>query len=184
MKYLPLIASLVCAICSAIFSFAAFAQDPVKPEAEAQKPAAEAAKPETAPERRPGEAPDPKILEGLFACIAEGLPEKWEKAWIVIRQTRRSADGKTRSFAADFFYATNANDRKGRPLKPCGADPVLEAVGALNDYLPESQQRWTAATFSFMSDGKFEAQYDFTQHKPAPAKPATKKPEAKKPAAS
>jgi len=180
MKYLSLPALLVTAMCS----FAAYAQDPQKPATEAEKPAAEAAQPETAPERKPGQPPDPKILEGLFACIAEGLPGDWKKTWFVIRQTKSSADGKTRSFAADFFYATNLNDRKGRPLKPCGADPVLEAVGALNDYLPDDQLRWTEATFSFMSDGKFEAHYDFTQHKPAPAKPANKKTTAKKPAAS
>ena len=88
MKYLPLLAPLVAAICT----FSANAQDPLKPAAEAEKPAAEAAKPETAPERMPGQPPDPKILEGLFACIAEGLPEKWEKAWIVIRETKRSAE--------------------------------------------------------------------------------------------
>ncbi len=174
MKYLPLLAPFV----AATFSFAAHAQDPIKPAAEAQKPAAEAAKSEPAPARQPGQEPDPKILEGLFACIAEGLPEGWKKTWFVIRETAQSKDGLERSFAADFFYATNVNDRKGRPLKPCGPDPVLEAVGALNDYLPENQQRWTGATFSFMRDGKFEAQYDYTQRKPAAKKPATKKPSA------
>lgn len=174
MKYLPLLAPFV----AATFSFAAHAQDPIKPAAEAQKPAAEAAKSEPAPARQPGQEPDPKILEGLFACIAEGLPEGWQKTWFVIRETAQSKDGLERSFAADFFYATNVNDRKGRPLKPCGPDPVLEAVGALNDYLPDNQQRWTGATFSFMRDGKFEAQYDYTQRKPAAKKPAAKKPAA------
>ncbi len=172
MKYVPLFAPLVAAICS----FAAYAQDPLKPAAEAQNPAAEAAKSEPAPARQPGQEPDPKILEGLFTCIAEGLPEGWKKTWFVIRETGRSKDGLQRSFAADFFYATNVNDRKGRPLKPCGPERVLEAVGALNDYLPENQQRWTGATFSFMKDGKFEAKYDFTPPRPAPAKPAARKP--------
>jgi hypothetical protein len=180
MKNLPLIAPLVIAI----FSVAAYAQDPPKPAAEAQKPPAEAAKSEPAPARRPGQEPDPKILEGLFACIAEGLPEGWKKTWFVIRQTAESADRLERSFAADFFYATNVNDRKGRPLQPCGPDRILEGVGALNDYLPENQQRWTGATFSFMRDGKFQAQYDYTPPKPTPIKPAAKKPAAKKPAAS
>lgn len=180
MKYLPPFVPLIVALCT----FSAYAQDPQKPAAEAEKPAAEAAKPEAAAERLPGQPPDPKILEGLFACIAEGLPEGWKKTWFVIRQTKVSADGKTRGFAADFFYAKNVNDRKGMPLTPCGVDPVLEAVGALNDYLPDNQQRWTGATFSFMGDGKFEAHYDFTPLKPAPAKPAAKKPAPKKPAAS
>jgi hypothetical protein len=174
MKNVPLFAPLV----AVIFSFAAYAQDPVKPAAEAQKPAAEAATPEPAPARQPGQEPDPKILEGLFACIAEGLPEDWKRTWFVIRETSQSKDGLERSFSADFFYATKVSDRKGRPLKPCGPDPVLEAVAALNDYLPENQQRWTGATFSFMRDGKFEAHYDYTKPKPAARKPAAKKPAA------
>jgi hypothetical protein len=180
MNYFPLSVPLIAALCT----FAAYAQDPQKPSAESEKAAAEAAKPEAAPERKPGQEPDPKILEDLFSCIAEGLPQGWKKTWFVIRQTKSSPDGKTRGFAADFFYATNVSDRKGRALKPCGPDRVLEAVGALNDYLPDSQKRWTGATFSFMSDGKFEAHYDFTPYKPAPAKPAAKKVTPKKPAAS
>ena len=157
---------------AAIFSVAAYAQDPLKPAVEAQKPAAEAAKAEPTPARQPGQEPDAKLLESLFTCIAEGLPEDWKKTWFVIRQTGGSKDGLQRTFAADFFYATNVNDRKGRPLKPCGPERVLEAVGALNDYLPENQQRWTGATFSFMRDGKFQAQYDYTRRKPAAKKPA------------
>ena len=168
-RLLPLV-PLAAALCA----FAAYAQDPQKPAAEAQKPAAEAVK--SAPEPQPGQEPDPKILEGIFACIAEGLPEGWKKTWFVISETGRSEDGKTRSYAADFFYATNLKDRKGRPLKPCGPERVLEGVGALNAYLPDGQQRWTGATFSFMSDGKFEAKYDFTPPRPAPAKPAARKP--------
>jgi hypothetical protein len=163
-------------LAAALCAFATYAQDPLKPAAEAEKPAVEAAKPEPAPARRPGQDPDPKILDGIFACIAEGLPEGWKKTWFVVKEIGRSKDGATRNFAADFFYATNVNDRKGRPLKPCGAEPVLEGVGALQDYLPDGQRRWTGATFSFMPDGKFEAKYDFTPPRPAPAKPVAKKP--------
>ena len=175
----------------ALCAFSAYAQDPQKPAAEAEKPAAEAekpaaeaAKPEPAPGPKPGDEPDPKILEGIFACISEGLPEGWKKAWFVIRETARNKDGSARSYAADFFYATNVNDRKGRPLKPCGPERVLEGVGALNDYLPDGQRRWTGATFTFLSDGKYDVKYDYTPPKPAAAKPAAKpvaKPAVKKP---
>ena len=165
-----LLPPLVVTLCA----FAAHAQDAAKPAADADKPAPEAAKPEPAPAPAPSQEPDPKILEGIFACIAEGLPQGWKKAWFVINETARSKDGAARSYTADFFYATNASDRKGRRLKPCGPERVLEGVGALNDYLPDGQRRWTGATFTFLSDGKFDVKYDYTPRKPA-AKPAAKK---------
>ena len=174
--------SLVPLLVFALSAPAAYAQDTQKAAAETEKPAAEAAKPEPAPapQPAPGQQPDPKILEGIFACLAEGLPKDWKKAWFVIRETARSKDGAARSYAADFFYATSVNDRKGKRLMPCGPEKVLEGVGALNDYLPDGQRRWTGATFTFLSDGKYDVKYDYTPRKPAPAKPAAKKPEAGK----
>ena len=169
------------------FALVARAQDPQKPEAKSEEVRPEPAKPEApaAPERAPGQEPDPAILEGIFACIVEGLPKDWKKAWFVIRETGRSKDGRARSFAADFFYAVNVNHTKGRPLKPCGPERVLEGVGALNEYLPDGQRSWTRATFTFLSDGKYDVNYDYTPRKPKPAakpeaKPAAKKPEASK----
>lgn len=133
----------------------------------------------------PGQPADPKIVEGIFTCLSQGLPKDWKKTWFVIRQTGADASGATREFEADFFVATSMTDRKGKPLVPCGSGPVLEGVMALNDYLLPSQRRWTGATFTFTSEGKFDAAYDYTPRKPAPAapeaKPATKP--AAKPAA-
>lgn len=159
---------------AALLAFAAHAQDPQKPEA---KPEAETGQePAAKPPPGPGQEPDPKILEGIMGCLAEGLPQGWKKAWFVVKEINRDESRATRQFEANFFYATNPKDAKGRRLQPCGAERVVEGVKALNDYLPGDQQRWTAATFTFMSDGKFEAKYDFTPPKPAAeaAKPAAK----------
>ena len=159
----------------ALFALAAQAQDPQKPAAE---PAPAAAVP------GPGQEPDPKIIEGIMACLGEGLPEDWKKAWFVISETgsnTRDAGGITRQFQANFFYATDPNETKGKSLKPCGANRIVDGVIALNDYLQPSQRRWTGVTMTFLVDGRYEATYDYTVHKPAPAaaksaaKPATKK---------
>jgi len=164
---LSLLAVLLAALCAP----AARAQ--IVPGTEAQKP-----KPV------PGEPADPKILEGIFTCLGKGLPAGWKKAWFVIHQTGADESGADRQFEAKFFFATDMVDTKGKPLVPCGSAPVLDGVIALNDYLRESQRRWTGATFTFTSDGKFNANYDYTPVKPAPAaatpaKPAAKKPESK-----
>ena len=124
--------------------------------------------------QKPEPAPDSKIMQQIFNCIAEGLPQDWKKAWFVITETRRNADGSARRFRASFFVATSVTDRKGKPLRPCGSEPVIEGVRALTDLLPEEQRRWTEATLSFTNDGKFEAKFDVTPRKPAAVKPAPK----------
>jgi len=164
---LPLLAVFLAALCAP----AAHAQ--TAPGTEAQKP-----------RPVPGQPADPKILEGIFTCLSKGLPANWKKTWFIIHQTGADASGAAREFEADFFFATDMVDTKGKPLVPCGSAPVLEGVMALNDYLRENQRRWTGATFIFTSEGRFDANYDYTPVKPAPAaapaasapaKPAAKK---------
>jgi hypothetical protein len=166
----PLFALLLAALCTS----AVHAQDAQNPAA---PPAVEAQKP------KPGDPADPQITEKMFNCLAPGLPKNWKKAWIVVNEIGRDEAGSSRNFEANFFFATSIKDSKGKKLTPCGADPVLEGVGALNDYLPENQRRWTGVTFTFTSDGKFDATYDYTPRKPAPAAPEPAKPAAKAKAA-
>jgi hypothetical protein len=142
-----------------------------------EKPAAES---KEAPKPAPGQEVDPAIIESIMTCLAAGLTPEWFKTWFVIRETKRNAAGTARQFEATFFVANKPDDNKGEPLQTCGAQQILEGVGALNGYLPEKQQRWTAATFTFFRDGRYNASYDYTPVKPA-AKPAAKpKPAAKK----
>jgi|SRR5579862_1465961 len=162
---LPLLAVFPAALCA----LAVHAQ--IAPGTEAQKP-----KPV------PGQPADPKIIENIFTCLGKGLPKNWKKTWFIIHQTGADASGASREFEAEFFFATDMVDTKGKPLVPCGSAPVLEGVMALNDYLRENQRHWTGATFTFTSEGKFDANYDYAPVKPAPAAPAAATPA--KPAAA
>ena len=129
----------------------------------------------------PGQEPDPAIIEGIMQCLAEGLTPQWFKTWFTIRETRRNDAGTARQYEAVFFVANSPSDEKGEPLSPCGPEKIIEGVGALNAYLPESQQRWTAATFTFYRDGRYAANYDYSAvPKPKPAAKAAAKPAAKK----
>ena len=147
--------------------------------AQAQDPKPAAASPE-AVKPGPGQEPDPKIIEGIMTCMAEGLPENWQKTWFVIRQIGVDPKDKSRKYEANFYFATQESDTKGERLQPCGAAKVLEGVSALNAYLPDNQKVWSGATFTFHRDGRYQANYDVTPFKPKPAakpaaKPATKK---------
>lgn len=175
--------SLAAFILGSALAFAAQAQDAKKPEPAADKPAAGAAQePAAKPERSPGQTPDPQIFENIITCLAAGLTPDWQKAWFVIREIDRNEAEGTRQFEGDFFYATSLKDRKGRRLKTCGPEQVIQSVAELNDYLTREQQRWTSATFTFTkADGKYDVKYDYTPFKPKPAAAApAAKPAAKK----
>ena len=153
----------------ALFAASAQAQAPQKPEVKS-----EAAKPEAAkPEPGPGQEPDPKIVEDIMTCLADGLPPDWQRTWFVITQIGSDASGKARDFAVVFFYATSDEDKKGKIMKTCDADVIVAGVGNLNVYLPEREKRWSAATFTFYRDGRYDVAYDQTPFKPR-AKPAAK----------
>ncbi len=104
-------------VLGALFTAAAQAQDPQKP---AEKPAAEATQePTSVPPPGPGQEPDPKIINDLMGCLAEGLTEDWKRAWIVIREADRDKTGNERIYVGTFFFATDTNDRKGKNLQVC-----------------------------------------------------------------
>jgi hypothetical protein len=173
---LPLFALLLVTLCAP----AAKAQAPQKPAEPQQQPDAKPAAEAEKPKPGPGQPADPEILGKIFACLNEGLPKDWKKTWFTIKEISRADEDRKRDFRADFFVATDLKDGKGKKFSPCGGEPVMEGVKALNDYLLESQQGWTGETFTFTREGgKFEATYDYTPLKPAPAKPAPK-PAAKK----
>jgi hypothetical protein len=155
--------SMIALVLGLLLAFAAQAQDPKKPAAGAAA--------QQAPAPGPGQEVDPKIIEGIMACLGQGLPEGWKKAWFVISEIGREADGSTRQYEGNFFYATDPDDRKGTPFKPCGANRVVDGVLALNAYLQPSQRRWTGVTMTFLIDGRYEAAYDFTPRAAAPIKP-------------
>lgn len=151
-------------------------------------------KPEAAQEASTG--PDPKIFDDIMSCLAEGLPADWKRAWFIVSEVGRDERSATRSFEANFFYATDATDTTGKRLRTCGPQRIVENIRALNAHLPDDQQRWTGATFVFMNDGKFQVTYDYSEFKRKPAadaapaeakpaaKPAAKSSSKKKPEAS
>jgi hypothetical protein len=148
-------------------------------QAQDQKPAAEAQSEAAKP--APGQEPDPKYIEGIIKCLAVGLTDDWQKTWIEVQQISRDSTLATRQFVAEFFLAKNVVDVRGERMRTCGDQSVLENIVALNAYLPESQRRWTSATFTFFRDGRYTVYYDYRPIKPAPAaKPAAKAPAKKK----
>jgi len=135
---------------------------------------------EKKPEPGPGQTPDPQIIEKIIDCLAEGLTPDWQKAWFVIKQTDRNAAEGTRQFEGDFFFATSTQDSKGKPLRTCGAERIVQGVSDLNDYLSKDKQDWTSATFTILRDGKYDVKYDYTPFERKPAATPAAKPAAKK----
>jgi len=102
-----------------------------------------------------------KAVERIYACMAQGLPKDWGRAWVVV--TELAGDSKERSFEGKFFYSLDRAGSKPLPLTPCDAQDVAQRVYALNEFLDYEKRQWKAATLVFTSDGKFELKYDYTK---------------------
>lgn len=103
--------------------------------------------------------PDAKTIQGIFDCLAVGLPQDWKKAWVVVSDLGEA--GKDRRFEGKFFYATSAADKAGKPLVPCDAQKVAKGVISLNTALAPDKRRWKEARLTYTIDGKFNLGYDY-----------------------
>jgi len=147
------------ALLAAALSLPAQAQTGLKPPAEISKPkaSAKAAPKPAADEENLGV----KAVERIFACVAEGLPKEWRRAWVIV--TEIAGDGKERSFEGKFFYSLDAGGAKPAELVPCDARRAAQGVYELNDFLEPEKRGWKVATLIFLSDGKFELKYDYAK---------------------
>ena len=127
---------------------------PAKP---ASKSAAKSAQKPAAQEDSDGV----KAVEKIFACVAEGLPKEWRRAWVIVSEL--SGDDKERSFEGKFFYSLDAAGAKPVALVPCNARETAQGVYKLNDFLDYEKRGWKVATLVFTSDGKFEIKYDYAK---------------------
>jgi len=104
--------------------------------------------------------PDAKDLQAIFDAFAGSLPEKWDSAWVVVKEVR-NRDG-ARDYAVDCMFREPGGDAAGKPIARCDRKIVFERVYALNRNLPDpKERRWTSATLVYMPDGKFQLNYGF-----------------------
>ena len=132
----------------------------VKPRASSAQPQKPAAEPQQGSAAEADSA-GVKALEGIFACVAQGLPGGWQRAWVTV--TELSGSSKERTFEAKFQVSLESVGEKRWDFVPCNARAVAEGVCGLNDFLEPEKRQWKVATLLFTQDGKFELKYDYTR---------------------
>lgn len=163
-----LVAAAICTTASWAQDKPAAGQPLAKPAAPAPKAGAKPAPAKTEkstpakPAATAGSKPDgERALQEIFACVAQGLPEGWQRAWVIV--TELSGDGKERTFEGRFQVSMEATGDKRWNFVPCNTRDVAEGVYRLNDFLEPEKRGWKVATLQFMRDGKFELKYDYTR---------------------
>lgn len=156
---MPGLQRILVAVFASAFALSAYAQAGLKPPTSAIKPKAAA----KAPQKPAAEEDNPGVqaVERIFACVAEGLPNDWRRAWIVV--TELSSGDRERNFEGKFHYSLDPEGANPLALVPCNARQVAEGVYALNDFLEHEKRQWKVATLVFTSDGKFELKYDYAK---------------------
>lgn len=162
------------ALCALLFAGGVWAQEKAATPAPSKsasrpsptKPAPAAARSE---QKTPAPTPAPsasetddgqKALEEIFACVQQGLPQGWQRAWVIVKELS-SDEGRERSFEARFQVSLERSGDKRWDFVPCNARDVGERVYRLNVYLEPAKRNWKSATLLFMSEGKFELKYDY-----------------------
>lgn len=157
------------ALCAGLLVPVAWGQD--KPAAPSvSKPQAAKPKAFTAAPRKPAAEPlrgsaaeadsaGVKAVEEIFACVAQGLPEGWQRAWVIV--TELSGNSQERTFEGRFQVSLESAGEKRWDFVPCNTRSVAEGVYGLNDFLEPAKRQWKVATLLFIHDGKFELKYDY-----------------------
>lgn len=151
----------IAALCASLGFPVAHAQDK-SPATGAPK----AAKPKPAPDPAPRssaaeDSAGVQAIEAIFACVAQGLPEGWQRAWVIV--TELSATGGERSFEGRFLVSLEPTGDQRWKFVPCNSLDVAQRVYALNDFLQPEKRQWKVATLLFTPEGKFELKYDYTR---------------------
>ena len=159
------------ALCAALIAPVALAQEKTstqgagKPQSAKPKPAGvQPQKPAAGAQQGASAEVDSagvKAIEAIFACVAQGLPEGWRRAWVIVSEL--SGGDKERTFEGRFFVSLEAKGEKRWDFVPCNAREVAERVYGLNDFLELEKRQWKVATLLFTHDGKFELKYDYTK---------------------
>lgn len=163
------------ALCATLLVPSSWAQDkpaqPIAPKPPAAKAtgkpraaSTESEKPQAASKQGSAaeeDSPGVQAVGEIFACVAKGLPDGWQRAWVTV--TELSGNGKERSFEGRFQVSLESDGDKRWDFVPCNARDVAERVYGLNDFLEPAKRQWKVATLLFMAGGKFELKYDYTR---------------------
>src|SRR5688500_6299279 len=101
---------------------------------------------------------DVGAVSAIFQCLAEGLPDNWGRAHVLVTLAEPGAwTGKVR-----YLVAPEGSPDKIDPLRPC--DPAVPAriLIKLRETLPQERQGWTGAQVEFVrANSSFRITYDY-----------------------
>ena len=98
-----------------------------------------------------------EVINEIFRCMAQGLPQDWASAQMIVDLERPGdSTGKVR-------YVVMRKDAEDKPelFTPCDTDGPPKALIALREREPVERRSWTTARLVLERDGKFRLNYDF-----------------------
>lgn len=98
-----------------------------------------------------------ETISEIFRCMAQGLPQDWASAHMIVDLERAGdSTGKVR-------YVAFRKDAADKPefFTPCDTDGPPKALMSLREQEPVERRGWTTARLVFERDGNFRLNYDF-----------------------
>jgi hypothetical protein len=97
-----------------------------------------------------------EVINEIFRCMAQGLPQDWASAHMIVDLERPGdSTGKVR-------YVVFRKDATDKPelFTPCDTDGPPKALIALREQEPVERRGWTTARLVLERDGTFRLNYD------------------------
>jgi hypothetical protein len=100
-----------------------------------------------------------ETISEIVQCMAQGLPQDWMSAQMVVELERPGASTGT------VHYLVARKDVEDRPeiFTPCESDAPPSLLLGLRAQQPEDRRGWTRARLVIERDGTFRLNYDFAR---------------------
>jgi len=102
-------------------------------------------------------ADDVEAVNKMFPCLAEGLPQDWQKLQVTVElDTPGAATGSVSYKVAKGDAQTPLDD-----FKPCDSQEPVQIVLGLRERLSAERRGWIRAQLNLQRDGSFGLKYDY-----------------------
>ena len=103
-------------------------------------------------------ADDVAAIQSIYGCLAEGLPQGWGRAHVLVTLPESGAmNGNVR-----YMMSPEGAPDKIEPFAPCDPAVPAQILLKLRDTLPAERQRWIGAQVELIrANGSFRITYDY-----------------------
>jgi hypothetical protein len=104
-------------------------------------------------------AEDVEAVNRMFPCLADGLPQDWQKLRVTVRL---DAPGATTG-SVEYKMAKGDAQEPLDDFRPCDSQKPVQVLLDLRERLAAARRGWVRAQLDLQRDGSFGLKYDYAK---------------------